>query len=98
MAEAKPKLASHGQATLALGTFQALKRVAGAQLSNPRAAEAVIVDDLRGSQQTYRWSKPDLNPWSRYMAAAFETILVPWLAFACRPERPTRSQGGTDGS
>ena len=38
------------------------------------------------------------NPWSRYMADAFETILVAWLAFAFLPERPTRSQGGTDGS
>ena len=34
----------------------------------------------------------------RYMADAFETILVAWLAFAFLPERPTRSQGGTDGS
>jgi hypothetical protein len=40
----------------------------------------------------------DSNPWSRYMADAFETILVAWLAFAFLPERPTRSQGGTDGS
>ena len=32
------------------------------------------------------------------MADAFETILVAWLAFAFLPERPTRSQGGTDGS
>src|SRR5467141_2535581 len=32
------------------------------------------------------------------MADAFETILVAWLAFASLPERPTRSQGGTDGS
>ena len=32
------------------------------------------------------------------MADAFETILVTWLAFAFLPERPTRSQGGTDGS
>src|SRR6476646_2024999 len=43
-----------------------------------------------------RWRKVDSNPWSRYMAAAFETILVAWLAFAFLPERPTRSQGGTD--
>ncbi len=34
----------------------------------------------------------------RYMADAFETILVAWLAFAFLPERPTRSRGGTDGS
>src|SRR6266403_3290793 len=32
------------------------------------------------------------------MANAFETILVTWLAFAFLPERPTRPQGGTDGS
>src|ERR1700720_640708 len=32
------------------------------------------------------------------MADAFETLLVTWLAFAFLPERPTRSQGGTDGS
>jgi hypothetical protein len=32
------------------------------------------------------------------MADAFETILVAWLAFAFLPERPTRSQGGTDAS
>ena len=44
------------------------------------------------------WRKADSNPWSRYMADAFETILVAWLAFAFLPERPTRSQGGTDGS
>src|SRR6266446_9963572 len=34
----------------------------------------------------------------RYMDDAFETILVAWFAFAFLPERPTRSQGGTDGS
>jgi hypothetical protein len=34
----------------------------------------------------------------RYMADAFETSLVARLAFAFLPERPTRSQGGTDGS
>ena len=32
------------------------------------------------------------------MADAFEAILVACLAFAFLPERPTRSQGGTDGS
>src|SRR5207245_5182943 len=32
------------------------------------------------------------------MDDAFETLLVAWLAFAFLPERPTRSQGGTDGS
>ena len=32
------------------------------------------------------------------MTDAFETILVTWLAFAFLPERPTRAQGGTDGS
>ena len=47
---------------------------------------------------THRRRKVDSNPWSRYMADAFETILVAWLAFAFLPERPTRSQGGTDGS
>src|SRR6516162_2340221 len=34
----------------------------------------------------------------RYMADAFESILVAWLAFVFLPEKPTRSQGGTDGS
>ena len=34
----------------------------------------------------------------RYVDDAFETILIGWLAFAFRPERPTRSQGGTEGS
>jgi hypothetical protein len=29
---------------------------------------------------------------------AFETILIPRLAFAFLPERPARSQGGTGGS
>ena len=38
------------------------------------------------------------NPWSRYIDDAFETILIAWLAFAFLPEKPTRSQGGTDGS
>ena len=33
-----------------------------------------------------------------YMADAFESILVAWLAFVFLPEKPTRSQGGTDGS
>ena len=32
------------------------------------------------------------------MADAFESILVAWLAFVFLPEKPTRSQGGTDGS
>ena len=32
------------------------------------------------------------------MDDAFETLLVAWLAFAFLPERPTRPQGGTDGS
>ena len=32
------------------------------------------------------------------MAGAFESILVAWLAFVFLPEKPTRSQGGTDGS
>src|SRR5215467_5457124 len=31
-----------------------------------------------------------------YTADAVETILVAWLAFAFLPERPPRSQGGTD--
>src|SRR6202035_1135201 len=52
----------------------------------------------RDASLTLRWSKADSHPWSRYMADAFETILVAWLAFAFLPERPTRSQGGTDGS
>src|SRR2546425_4578350 len=34
----------------------------------------------------------------RYLDDAFENLLVAWLAFAFLPERPTRSQGGTDGS
>src|SRR6202521_4439963 len=50
------------------------------------------------ARRTRRRRKADSNPWSRYMANAFETILVAWLAFAFLPERPTRSQGGTDGS
>ena len=33
-----------------------------------------------------------------YKADAFESILVAWLAFVFLPEKPTRSQGGTDGS
>jgi hypothetical protein len=34
----------------------------------------------------------------RYVDDAFETILIPRLAFAFLPERPARSQGGTGGS
>src|ERR1700737_4889265 len=34
----------------------------------------------------------------RYMDDAFENLLVAWLGFAFLPERPTRSQGRTDGS
>jgi hypothetical protein len=32
------------------------------------------------------------------MYDALEAILVAWVVFAFLPERPTRSQGGTDGS
>jgi hypothetical protein len=32
------------------------------------------------------------------MNYAFETILIAWLAFAFLPEKPSRSQRGTDGS
>jgi len=34
----------------------------------------------------------------RYVDDAFETILIARLALAFLPERPARSQGGTDGS
>src|SRR6266550_911377 len=34
----------------------------------------------------------------RYVDDAFRTILIVQLAFAFLPERPARSQGGTDGS
>jgi hypothetical protein len=42
--------------------------------------------------------KADLNPWSPHIDDACETVLGAWCACAFRPERPTRSQGGTDGS
>src|SRR5437899_11144472 len=64
----------------------------------PGSGPARRAQALHASLLTRRWREADSNPWSRYMADAFETILVAWLAFAFLPERPTRSQGGTDGS
>ena len=61
----------------------------------------LVMSGCRPSNDAATDSVPEesgFEPWSRYMADALETILVAWLAFAFLPERPTRSQGGTDGS
>ena len=79
------------------GTDLGLRR-ASSRLERCGELHAALAGADSGSSLAPHWRKADSNPWSRYMADAFETILVAWLAFAFLPERPTRSQGGTDGS
>src|SRR6516165_10419064 len=48
--------------------------------------------------QTVRWREPDSNPWSPLNRRRLGDH--PWrlVRMRVRPKRPTRSQGGTDGS